>query len=168
MYVGSSRLPWYADIANYIVTTTFAIDSSRAEKEKIRAQSKYYVWYKPHLWKCYGDQIIRRSVDDSEIHSILTFCHSSESGGHFGRKRTAHKILECGFYWPTIYRDAYNFCKRCEACQKTGNLSRRNQMPLYNVYICEIFDVWGIDFMGPFPPSFGYTYILMLVDYVFK
>ena len=43
-----------------------------------------------------------------------------------------------------------------------------NQMPLYNVYVCEIFDVWDIDFMGPFPPSFRYTYILVLVDYVSK
>jgi len=43
LYVVSSRLPWYADIVNYIVTTTFPIDLSRAEKEKIRAQYKYYV-----------------------------------------------------------------------------------------------------------------------------
>ena len=33
---------------------------------------------------------------------------------------------------------------------------------------CEIFDVWGIDFMGPFPVSFGFTYILLAVDYVSK
>ena len=36
-------------------------------------------------------------------------------------------------------------------------------MPLHNVYICEIFDVWGVDFVGPFPLSIGFTYILMLV-----
>ena len=41
-------------------------------------------------------------------------------------------------------------------------------MPLHNVYVCEIFDVWGADFMGLFLPSFGFTYILMLVDYVSK
>jgi len=41
-------------------------------------------------------------------------------------------------------------------------------MPLHNVYICEIFNVWGVDFMGPFPPSFGFIYILILVDYVSK
>jgi len=33
---------------------------------------------------------------------------------------------------------------------------------------CEVFDVWGIDFMGPFPISFGFTYILLAVDYVSK
>ena len=32
----------------------------------------------------------------------------------------------------------------------------------------QIFDVWGIDFMGPFPPSFGNLYILLAVDYVSK
>ena len=80
----SSRLPWYADIINYIVTTMFPTDLSRAEKEKIRAQSKYYVWDEPYLWKFCGDKIIRRYVDDREIHSILTLCHSSKSRGHFG------------------------------------------------------------------------------------
>jgi hypothetical protein len=41
-------------------------------------------------------------------------------------------------------------------------------MPLTPILVCEIFDVWGIDFMGPFPPSFGFTYILLAVDYVSK
>ena len=41
-------------------------------------------------------------------------------------------------------------------------------MPLNPILIVEIFDVWGIDFMGPFPNSFGYLYILVVVDYVSK
>nr|GFD15377.1 reverse transcriptase domain-containing protein [Tanacetum cinerariifolium] len=34
--------------------------------------------------------------------------------------------------------------------------------------VCEIFDVWGIDFMGPFPSSRGNKYILVAVDYLSK
>ena len=41
-------------------------------------------------------------------------------------------------------------------------------MPLNNIQEVEIFDVWGIDFMGQFPPSFGKMYILLDVDYVSK
>ena len=41
-------------------------------------------------------------------------------------------------------------------------------MPLTNVIVVEVFDCWGIDFMGPFPMSFGYLYILLAVDYVSK
>jgi len=41
-------------------------------------------------------------------------------------------------------------------------------MPLNGILEVELFDVWGIDFMGPFPPSFGNKYILVRVDYVSK
>ena len=41
-------------------------------------------------------------------------------------------------------------------------------MPQQPMLFCEVFDVWGIDFMGPFPVSFGFVYILLVVDYVFK
>ena len=41
-------------------------------------------------------------------------------------------------------------------------------MPLNPILVVELFDIWAIDFMGPFPTSFGYTYILVGVDYVLK
>ena len=53
-------------------------------------------------------------------------------------------------------------------CQRTGNITHKNQIPLTNILVSEILDVWGIDFMGPFPSSFGNLYILLVVDYVSK
>ena len=41
-------------------------------------------------------------------------------------------------------------------------------MPLNPILEVELFNVWGIDFMGPFPNSFGHQYILLVVDYVSK
>ena len=41
-------------------------------------------------------------------------------------------------------------------------------MHLNNILEVELFDVWGIDFMGPFTPSYGNLYILVVVDYVSK
>jgi hypothetical protein len=67
-----------------------------------------------------------------------------------------------------IFKDAYNFCKSCEKCQRIGNINHKNQMPLTNILVSEIFDVWGIDFMGPFPSSFSNLYILLAVVYVSK
>ncbi|VVA30993.1 PREDICTED: LOW QUALITY PROTEIN, partial [Prunus dulcis] len=65
-------------------------------------------------------------------------------------------------------QNAFDFCSKCDRCQKMGSISRRNEMPLNNILVVELFDVWGIDFMGPFPSSFGYIYILVAVDYVSK
>ncbi|KAL4388208.1 hypothetical protein GQ457_09G016950 [Hibiscus cannabinus] len=98
----------------------------------------------------------------------LPQCHSAPYGGHFGGNRTAAKVLQSGFYWPTLHKDAQLFCQQCDRCQRTGNISKRNEMPLQNILEVELFDVWGIDFMGPFPSSFGNLYILLAVDYVSK
>ncbi|CAN6707378.1 unnamed protein product [Malus baccata var. baccata] len=67
-----------------------------------------------------------------------------------------------------VPENAFDFCSKCDRCQKMGNISRRNEMPLNNILVVELFDVWGIDFMGPFPSSFGHLYILVAVDYVSK
>ncbi|KAK8569208.1 hypothetical protein V6N12_007740 [Hibiscus sabdariffa] len=89
-------------------------------------------------------------------------------GGHFGGSRTAAKVLQSGFYWPTLFKDTHNFYKACDRCQRTGNISRRNEMSLQCILEVEIFDVWGIYFMGPIQSSHGDLYILLAVDYVSK
>nr|GEW31292.1 hypothetical protein [Tanacetum cinerariifolium] len=53
----------------------------------------------------------------------------------------------------------------CDACQRQGKISQRDEMPQNAIQVCEIFDVWGIDFMGPFPSSRGNKYILVAIDY---
>ncbi|GJS45792.1 reverse transcriptase domain-containing protein [Tanacetum coccineum] len=60
------------------------------------------------------------------------------------------------------------FVKSCDACQRQGKISQRDEMPQNAIQVCEIFDVWGIDFMGPFPSSRGNKYILVAVDYLSK
>ncbi|GJR36485.1 reverse transcriptase domain-containing protein [Tanacetum coccineum] len=49
-----------------------------------------------------------------------------------------------------------------------GKISQKDEMPQNAIQVCEIFDVWGIDFMGPFSSSRGNKYILVAVDYLSK
>ncbi|KAL1190116.1 putative mitochondrial protein [Cardamine amara subsp. amara] len=68
-----------------------------------------------------------------------------------------------------MFKDAQNFISKCDPCQRMGNIGRRNEMPQNPILEVEVFDVWGIDFMGPFnPPSHGNSYILVAVNYVSK
>ena len=160
--------PWYADIVNYLVTKTVPEELTHAQKAKIKIDAKYYVWDESHLWKHYSNQVIRRCIPEIEFSSILTFCHTLACRGHLRLKRTALKVLGSGFYWPSLFKDAYLFCKSCDHCQRTGNLGPKNQIPQSLILIVEIFYVWSIDFMGPFPSSFGNLYIVLAVDYVPK
>ncbi|GJV12770.1 reverse transcriptase domain-containing protein [Tanacetum coccineum] len=115
-----------------------------------------------------ADQVIRRCVYGQEAIDILTACHNGPTGGHHGANYTAKKVFDSGFYWPTIYRDAHDLVTRCDACQRQGKISQRDEMPQNAIQVCEIFDIWGIDFMGPFPSSRGNKYILVAVDYLSK
>ena len=78
------------------------------------------------------------------------------------------KVLQSGFYWPSLFKDAHTMCRECDKYQRLGKISRRHMMPLNPILVVDIFDVWGIDFMGPFRSSFEYIYIFVGVDYVSK
>nr|GEZ41443.1 reverse transcriptase domain-containing protein [Tanacetum cinerariifolium] len=103
-----------------------------------------------------------------EAIEILKASHYEPTGGHHGPNYTAKKVFDSGFYWPTIYYDAQDLVKNYDVCQRQGKISQRHEMPHNSIQMCEIFNVWGIDFMGPFPSSRGNKYILVAVDYLSK
>jgi len=67
-----------------------------------------------------------------------------------------------------VFKDAHDLVRSCDACQRTGNISSKNEMPQHPIQVVEVFDVWGIDFMGPIPSSRGNRYIPVAIDYVSK
>nr|GFA42908.1 reverse transcriptase domain-containing protein [Tanacetum cinerariifolium] len=138
------------------------------DKNKFFKYVKHYFWDDPFLFKVCADQVIRRCVHGKEAFDILEACHNGPTGGHHGANLTAKKIFDAGFFWPTIYKDAHEFVKNCDSCQRQRKISQRDEMPSNSIQTCEIFDVWGIDFIGPFPSSRGNKYILVAVDYLSK
>ncbi|GJU48532.1 reverse transcriptase domain-containing protein [Tanacetum coccineum] len=160
--------PWFADFANYHAGNFIVKGMSSQQKNKFFKDVKHYFWDDPFLFKICADQVIRRCVSGQEAFDILKACHSGPTGGHYGANYTAKKIFDSGFYWPTIYKDAHDFVTRCDICQRQGKISQRDEMPQNSIQVCEIFDIWGIDFMGPFPSSRGNKYILVAVDYLSK
>ena len=100
--------------------------------------------------------------------SILTHCHTLSCRGHFGGQRIAAKVLQSGFYLPSLFKDAHQFVSTCDKCQRMDDISKRDELPMHTILEVELFDLWGMDFMGPFPFSFSNLYILLAIDYVSK
>ncbi|RVW23130.1 putative mitochondrial protein [Vitis vinifera] len=96
--------------------------------------------------------------------SCSLVCSHCELPSHM--RSSNHEVLQSGFCWPSLFKDTHTMCKSCDRCQRLGKLTNKNMMPLNPILIVDLFYVWGIDFMGPFPMSFGYSYILVGVDYV--
>nr|GEU91136.1 reverse transcriptase domain-containing protein [Tanacetum cinerariifolium] len=86
----------------------------------------------------------KKKLFKDEAYDILKACHEGPTGGHHGANLTAKKVFDA------------------------GKFSQWDVMPQNVIQVCEIFDVWGIDFMGPFPSSRGNRYILVAVDYLSK
>ncbi|GKD12818.1 reverse transcriptase domain-containing protein [Tanacetum coccineum] len=170
-----SRLenPHQDKLENKEITETFPLETlgsgmSSQQKNKFFKDVKHYFWDDPFLFKICADQMIRRCVHDKEALDILEACHNGPTGGHHGANLTAKKVFDARFFWPTIYKDAHELVKNYDSCQRQGKISQRDEMPQNSIQVCEIFDVWGIDFMGPFPSSKGNKYILVAVDYLSK
>ncbi|RDX74255.1 Retrovirus-related Pol polyprotein from transposon 17.6, partial [Mucuna pruriens] len=78
--------PLYADICNFLVASMFPHGASKAYKEKLESDAKYYIWDDPYLWRLYNDQV---------IHSIRR--------QPLWIKSDSPEVLDCEFYWPTIF-----------------------------------------------------------------
>ncbi|KAL4302470.1 hypothetical protein GQ457_10G014000 [Hibiscus cannabinus] len=142
--LSATAIPWYADIVNFLVSGVLPHELSSQGRKKFRHDARYYFWDEPYLFKQCADQLLRRCVPEEEQKDILFHCHTSTCGGHFGGARTVAKVLQSGFYWPTLFKDAHNYYKACDRCQRTGNISRRNEMPLQYILEVELFDVEAI------------------------
>ncbi|GJS04339.1 reverse transcriptase domain-containing protein [Tanacetum coccineum] len=168
MEINTKDKAWFANFANYLVANIIPKRMTCQQKNKLFSFLKHYFWEEPYLFKVCSDGMIRCCVSGPETRTILDQCHHGPTGGHYGPNLTAKKVLDSGFYWPTVIKEAYTLVRLCEACQKTGNMSKRNEMPLNSIQVCENFDIWGIDFMGPFPKSYKFEYIVVTVDYISK
>ncbi|GJZ85656.1 putative nucleotidyltransferase, ribonuclease H [Tanacetum coccineum] len=160
--------PWYADYINCIVRKALPPKWTPERRKRFFSQVRNYFWDEPFAFRLCPDNVMRRCVAGNEILEILTHCHTGPTRGHHSASITRRKVYETGFYWPSIFKDAKDYVMKYDACQKSGNISSQNEMPQNNIQVCEVFDVWGLDFIGPFPDSRINKYILVMVDYVSK
>ena len=110
---------------------------------------------------------ICRCIRDDEIFNILSACHDEPCSGYFADHRTRHKVLQMGYYWPTIFKDAKKYVKACNSCQRMGRFDQSNEMPLQPQLVIEPFEIWALYFVSPFNPPFKHkSYIVVAIDYV--
>ncbi|GJZ26691.1 reverse transcriptase domain-containing protein, partial [Tanacetum coccineum] len=133
MIIDTRNEPWFADFANYLAGEIIPKRMTYQQKKKFFSDLKYYFWEEPYLFKVCYDGMIRRCISGPETRTILDQCQHGPTGGHYGPNITAKKVLDSGFYWPTIIKEAHTLVRLCEECQKTGNISKRDEMPLNNI-----------------------------------
>ena len=111
-----SQLPWFAEIANFLAAEKELVEFTGNEKRKFLRDAKLYFWDEPFLYQHCKDGVFRRCVPETEIPRILDHCHGFSYAGHFASFKTISKVLQAGFWWPTMFRDAQAFISKCNSC----------------------------------------------------
>nr|GEU31818.1 DNA-directed DNA polymerase [Tanacetum cinerariifolium] len=136
--ISSRSTSWFGDFANFHAGNFIVKGMSSQQKKKFFKDVKHYFWDDPYLFRICADQIIRRCVHGQEAYDILKACHEGPIGGHHGANFTAKKVFDDGFFWPTIYKNAYDLVKSCDSCQRQGKISQRDEMPQNVIQVCKI------------------------------
>jgi len=109
--------PWYTIIVKYLVAGRIPKGWTKNDKDRFFHLVKFFVWDDPYLFKYCSDLVFRRCIPDHEVRSVLSFCHDQACGRHFSGRKTAVKILQYGFHWLTLFKDAFKYCKSCPRYQ---------------------------------------------------
>jgi hypothetical protein len=113
------------------------------------------------------DGVLLRCLEQDDAEKVLRELHDDPTGGNFVGETMTHKILRAGYYWPTLFRDAHAYARKCKTCQVSVGREKRETIPLQSVTISRPFEQWGIDVIGEITPNSSkqHKYILTATDY---
>ena len=74
------------------------------------------------LYKRGSLQPYLRCVEEKEAKYILEEVHEGICGDHMGAKSLVRKIMRAGYFWPTMQQEATEFVRKCDSCQRYGNI----------------------------------------------
>nr|GEZ92702.1 putative reverse transcriptase domain-containing protein [Tanacetum cinerariifolium] len=72
---------------------------------------------------------------DEHLMVLRSKFKDDEPWGHHSANVTGKKVYESIFYWPNIFKDANEYVRQCDACQRSGNISSRNEIPQNNIQV---------------------------------
>ena len=80
---------------------------------------------------------------------------------------TAHKVLRITYYWPTLFKDAHVYARKCKVFQVNAGKERIPAFPSHLVIVENLFEQWGLDIVGEINPNYSklHKYILTTTDY---
>lgn len=95
--------------------------------------------------------------------------HEGICGRNLGARSLMERVINQGFYWPTLREDAKAYVKSCNKCQVFENVPQLPSIEQMPVVATWPFDMWGMDLMGRFSKARnGYEYLVVAVGYFSK
>ena len=118
------------------------------EKKRLAVRSRNFCLVEGVLYHKGSDGIWGRGIWQDEKEVVLHEAHYGTAGGHYAGDVTARKVWQAGLWWPTMQKDAYDYCRQCDLCQRLGQPMELARMPHQSALLLDLFQKWGLDFVG--------------------
>ena len=139
------------------------------EAKKVRKRAARFTILNNTLYKMGFFMLYLKCVDEGEAKYILEEIHEGICRDHVGPRSLVSKIIRTGYFWPTMPKDANEFVKRCDKCQRFENVQRIPTKRLTPIAYLWSFTQWGIDIVGPLPQGKRQVkFLLVAIDYFIK
>ncbi|XP_022874149.1 uncharacterized protein LOC111392970 [Olea europaea var. sylvestris] len=119
---------WMQPIVAYLKDQV--LPSDKHEAYKLRRRSAHFLFIDDVLYKKSFSSPLLRCVGEEEATYILREVHEGVCGNYSGGLSLAQKILRRGYYWPTLKRDALEFVRKCDKCQRFFSVQRQPSQDL--------------------------------------
>ncbi|KAI5324012.1 hypothetical protein L3X38_033085 [Prunus dulcis] len=158
---------WMSHI--YLYLTNGTLPEDKAQARKLRYRSARYTVINDVLYKCGYTTPYLKCLTTEQGDYVLQEIHNGVCGDHSGFRSLAYKAFRQGYFWPTMHQDANSLVKRCDKCQRFGNVPHIPAEPLTPIVSPWPFAQWGLDLIGPMPQGKGQVkYAVVAVDYFTK
>ena len=92
---------------------------------KLKVQALRFVLIRDVLYKRSFSRPYLRCLSHDEVDYVMREVHEGIYGNHSGAQSLVHKLIQAGYYWPTMLKDAQTYVKTCDKCQRFSNLIRQ-------------------------------------------
>ena len=106
---------------------------STDERKRLAVRSRNFCLLNNNLYHKGADGIWRRAVRQFEKSVFIRESHCGIARGHYAGEATGRKIWNSGLWWPTIMKDAIDYCRKSYVYQRMGQQTERDRMPFQPV-----------------------------------
>lgn len=158
---------WRGKIVNYL---EFAIQPDNPiESRKLRIKAARHQIIEGELFRQSFSGPLLRYLGPAQAKLVLTDIHEGSCRAHIGGRNLAHKVMSQGYYWSYLAREAAQYVRKCDKCQKHAPTSNAPAEELNTLGVPWVFARWGMDILGPLPTApGGFRYVLLSIDYFTK
>ena len=137
--VQNIQTDWVEDMTRFLQTGRCPEGLERSKRRYYRLQAIPYCLMNGILFKKDLQGVLLRCIKLDQVEHILYQFHEGPAGGHFSPRATALKVMKAGYYWPSVFKDAHLWVRKCKQCAIFAGKEKLSAMPLQPIQVEQPF-----------------------------